>query len=188
MAASDLIGSGTAAGLLAFCDYLTDCGMAPCSAVNPWKSAARQVFTRVEGTEDLDGVDVQALDVHEYLERFVSASRGEYKPDSLAAYKNRFGKAVEAYRGYLADPVTWRPRLRASSRRAADTNANGRTPAAPTTPGLTDYPFPLRSGQMAHLHLPSPLDPDDADRLTQFLRALVFERQQPHPRREPDAG
>jgi hypothetical protein len=30
---------------------------------------------------------------------------------------------------------------------------------------------------MAHLHLPSPLEKDDADRLTQFLRALVFERQ-----------
>jgi hypothetical protein len=51
-------------------------------------------------------------------------------------------------------------------------------PATPALPGLTDYPFPLKSGQMAHLHLPSPLHKEDADRLTQFLRALVFEQPQ----------
>jgi hypothetical protein len=170
-------------------------GLASTSAIQPWKSAAKQVFTRVEGTESFGNVDVQALDVDEYLERFVTKSRGEYKPDSLNAYANRFRKAVEAYRGYLADPMGWRPKLRASPRRAGETGTNGRTrseapaPASPTSmaapasgspppaaPSLTDYPFPLRSGQMAHLYLPSPLDKDDADRLTQFLRALVFER------------
>lgn len=203
MAASDLIGSGTAGGLMAFCDYLVDRHLAPGSAVNPWKSAAKQVFTRLEG-DNFENVDVQSLDVDEYMNRFMIASRGSYKPESVAAYDSRFRKAVEAYRGYLADPMGWRPKLRASSRRSSDSGTNGRTgadssvsapaepssalapsaavsTAAPLMPGLTDYPFPLRSGQMAHLHLPSPLDKEDAERLTQFLRALVFERQQQLP-------
>jgi hypothetical protein len=217
MAASDVIGSGTATGLLAFCDYLMERGIAPASAVNPWKSAAKNVFTRVEGTDDFGGVDVGALDVDEYMTRFVNKSRGEYKPDSLNAYSNRFRKAVEAYRGYLADPMGWRPKLRASSsRRSSESAASGRTtanndgggatnamvrsapaappdPAAPTTPvtpmpGLIDYPFPTRSGEIAHLHLPSPLDKDDADRLTQFVRALVFERQAQLPSGDPDGA
>ncbi len=197
MPASDVISSGTASGLLAFCDYLMERGIAPASAVNPWKSAARNVFTRVEGTEDFGGVDVQALDVDEYMTRFVNKSRGEYKPDSLNAYSNRFRKAINAYTSYLADPMGWRPKLRSSAaRRASEGGSNGPTsangapatvtaaappvaPAAPVTPsqGLIDYPFPMRSGQIAHLHLPSPLDKEDADRLTQFVRALVFERQ-----------
>jgi hypothetical protein len=44
----------------------------------------------------------------------------------------------------------------------------------------------LRSGQIAHLHLPSPLEKDDADRLTQFVRALIFERQAQRPAAEPE--
>ncbi len=132
-------------------------------------------------------------------------------------YANRFRKGVEAYRGYLADPMGWRPKLRASSaRKPAEGGSNGRStavgagpptpspsavaavapaappgpaaPSAPATPlpGLIDYPFPTRSGHIAHLHLPSPLDKDDADRLTQFVRALVFERQAQLPSGDPD--
>ncbi len=167
----------------------------------------------MEGTEDFGDVDVQALDVDEYMTRFVNKSRGEYKPDSLNAYSNRFRKAVDAYAGYLADPMGWRPKLRApATRRSPEGSSNGRTaangaatsapvgpasaaPSAPTTSqapaaltlGLIDYPFPMRSGQIAHLHLPSPLDKEDADRLTQFVRALVFERQGQLASGDPDA-
>jgi hypothetical protein len=200
MAASD-IGSGTADGLVAFCDYLIDKNLAPASAINPWKSAAKQVFSRVEHSDDLRSIDVQNLDVEEYLSRFYIASRGDYKPESLNAYASRFRKAIEAYRGYLADPAGWKPRLRHSPRRTLGNKLAAATsdPAAPNPPAsginleafrppqtpaqhpamtsLIDYPFPLKSGQLAHLHLPSPLDKDDADRLTQFLRSLVFERQ-----------
>lgn len=206
MAASDVIGSGTATGLLAFCDYLTDRGIAPASAVSPWKSAAKNVFSRVEGTDDFGAVDVQALDVDEYMARFVNKSRGEYKPDSLNAYANRFRKAVEAYRGYLADPMGWRPKLRASSaRRSGEAGPNGRTdangdvgqakpaagvppsnPAPPVVPGLVVYPFPLKSGQLAQLQLPAQLEREDAERLTHFVRALVFEQPRQLPSGDPD--
>jgi hypothetical protein len=196
MAASGEIGAGTANGLLAFCDYLMERGIAPSSAVQPWKSAARQVFTRVEGTEDFGDLDVRGLDVDEYMERFVHKTHGEYKRHSLNAYESRFRRAVESYRGYLADPMGWRPKLRGSSRRTTDASGNGRSraqassqvPAAPgarsspagvaasSVPALIDFPFPLQSGQIGHLYLPSPLDKEDADRLTQFIRALVFDR------------
>jgi hypothetical protein len=41
---------------------------------------------------------------------------------------------------------------------------------------LIAYPFPLKSGQMAQLNLPTQLDREDADRLTHFIRALVLEQ------------
>lgn len=207
LAASDVIGSGTADGLLAFCDYLVDRGIAPGSAISPWKSAAKQVFTRVEGTEDFGSVDIKTLDVDEYMDRFINKSRGEYKPDSLNAYGNRFRKAVEGYRGYLADPMGWRPKLRASVRRSPESGSNGRTDAnrdtgtrnagpsgatgtgAPDTvppPSLITYPFPLKSGQLAQLQLPPQLHREDAERLTQFVRALVFEQPRQLSSGEPD--
>ena len=187
------IASGNAKGLLAFLDFMIDKGYASAGAVNPWKSAAKQVFSTVEG-DDFEGLDVRNFDIDEYVERFQNRSIGKYSAESLRAYRQRFRKAVEAYRAYLADP-NWRPaparapRPKNSNGDAAkrggrgkrDTQASSEEPPAlsPPSPSATliAYPFPLRSGQMAQLHLPSQgLDREDADRLTHFLRALVFDQ------------
>ncbi|MDQ3719777.1 MAG: hypothetical protein M3350_03215 [Actinomycetota bacterium] len=108
MATSDVIGTGTAGGLLAFCDDLLERDHASCGVVHPWKYAVKQVFTRLEG-DNFEAIDVQSLDVDEYMQRFASLPRDPQEPDRLYAYHDRFPKAVEAYRGYLADPTGWRP-------------------------------------------------------------------------------
>jgi len=108
MAASDVIGTGTAGGLLAFCDSLLEHDHESCGVVHPWKYAVKQVLTRVEG-DDFEAVDVRTLDVDECMERFASAPRDPNEPDRLFAYHSRFPNAVDAYRGYLADPAGWRP-------------------------------------------------------------------------------
>ncbi len=108
MAVRDAIGTGTAGGLLAFCDHLLESDHASCGVVHPWKYAVRRVFTRLEG-DDFEAIDVKSLDVDEYMQRFASAARDPHEPDRLYAYHSRFPKAVEAYRDYLADPKGWRP-------------------------------------------------------------------------------
>ena len=108
MATSDVIGTGTVGGLLAFCDDLLERDHASCGVVHPWKYAVKQVFTRLEG-EHFEAIDVRSLDVDEYMQRFAGAPRDPHEPDRLYAYHERFPKAVEAYRGYLADPTGWRP-------------------------------------------------------------------------------
>jgi len=107
MATSDVIGTGTAGGLLAFCDALLQRDHASCGLVHPWKYAVKQVFTRLEG-DNFEETDVQSLDVDEYMQRFARAPRDRNEPDRLYAYHDRFPQAVEAYRGYLADPKGWR--------------------------------------------------------------------------------
>lgn len=192
MASPDIAG-GNAGGLLAFMDFMIDKGYGSAGAINPWKSAAKQVFSVVEG-DDFENLDVRSLDVDEYMERFQNRTIGKYSAESLRAYRQRFRKAVEAYRAYLADP-NWRPALKRaarpkksdgeSSKRSKSTtaatlpSAQMATSAAPPAPGasLIAYPFPLKNGQMAQLHLPSQgLDRDDAERLTHFVRALVFDQ------------
>jgi hypothetical protein len=183
------IGSGTAAGLLTFMDFMINKGYASSSSVTPWKSAAKQVFSTVEG-DGYESLDVRGLDVDEYMGRFENRSIGKYKADSLAAYRSRFRRAVESYQSYLADP-NWKPNLRATPRRSNSEapTSRGTGSARPSAPApnptppsggasssLIAYPFPLKSGQMAQLHLPTQLHREDAERLTQFVRALVFEQ------------
>jgi hypothetical protein len=189
--ASPDIGSGNARGLMDFMDFMVAKGYGRAGAIDPWKSAAKQVFSTVEG-EGFEEADVRSFDIDEYLSRFENMSLGKYSAQSLRAYRGRFRKAVEAYRSYLADP-NWKPTLRRSARSTADNDSakepskhaskkqpetSPKAPAAPPIPGsLIAYPFPLKSGQMAQLHLPTQgLDREDADRLTHFIRALVFEQ------------
>jgi hypothetical protein len=189
MASPDIAG-GNAGGLLAFMDFMIDKGYGSAGAIGPWKSAARQVFSTIEG-DDFESLDIRSLDIDEYMERFQNRTIGRYSAESLRAYRQRFRKAVESYRAYLADP-NWRPSLKRTSRpKKGDAESSKRSKAATTAlpvqadtlshaapaAALIAYPFPLKSGQMAQLHLPAKgLDGEDADRLTHFLRALVFDQ------------
>jgi len=192
--ASPDIGTGNVTGLLAFMDFMIDKGYGTAGMINPWKSAARQVFSTVEG-DDFEGLDVRNLDIDEYIDRFENRSLGKYSSESLRAYRQRFRKAVEAYRAYLADP-NWRPQAKRAARskkgeeaapkrsgrnsrvKKADVEPVAASPhPVPSSPALIAYPFPLKNGQMAQLHLPTQgLEREDADRLTHFIRALVFEQ------------
>jgi hypothetical protein len=184
------IGSGNAKGLMTFMDFMVAKGYGTPGAIEPWKSAAKQVFSTVEG-EGFEEADVRTFDIDEYLSRFENMSIGKYSAGSLRAYRGRFRKAVEAYRSYLADP-NWKPTLRRSRNAAGNGGSTKAAPKAAAKKGarpapkaddaarvegsLITYPFPLKSGQMAQLHLPTQLDREDAERLTHFIRALVFEQ------------
>lgn len=189
---AETINSGTAEGLLAFCDYLTDKGYGGAAAVNALKSAAKQVFQKVDG-ENFGSVNVIELDVDEYVGRFEVKARSEYKQESLATYRKRFTRAVEYYRAFLRDGSV--PQFRAgvgrskaasaatgSSKKGAQQTGSPRleTPS-PSTPDdglrLIDYPFPLRTGQLAYLRLPKRLEKADAERIGAFVMTLAFEPQ-----------
>lgn len=201
--ASTEIADGNARGLLAFMDFMIEKGYGSAAAIGPWKSAARQVFERVEG-EGFEDTDVRSFDIDEYIGRFENRSHGKYSANSLRAYRGRFRKAVESYRSYLADP-NWRPALRPSSRLVKSngtaekpTRSRPRTEAkapseqttqVPTaTSSLIAYPFPLKSGQIAQLQLPTQLEHEDAERLIQFVRALVFDQPRQLAAGEPDSA
>ena len=79
MAASDVIGTGTAGGLLAFCDLILEQDHASCGVVHPWKYAVKQVLRRVDG-DDFEAIDVRTLDVDEYMQRL-----REHRPRSAGA-------------------------------------------------------------------------------------------------------
>ena len=174
------IPTGTAAGLIEFLDWLVEKGYGTSAAVGPWKSASSRVFEMVEQSKDFDTLDVRALDVTDYIERFSTKAIGsKLKHESVVSYGQRFEKAVTAYREYLDEkklPAIRRVGTRTRSKVEAK-NGNGHGTHAPEVEvsSLIDYPFPLRSGQVAHLRLPMRLDKADAERLGTFVRTLAFE-------------
>jgi hypothetical protein len=192
-----VMGSGTVGGLMAFFDYLVNKGIGTAAAVTPMKSAARQIFETVEGTEDVDELDIRSLDIDEYLDRFQvkAMSTGRYKPESINAYRSRFARGMEYYSTYLTSGTVPKFKMRmaraAGPTRKRDESPKEETKATPAAPqrivadseadssksGLISYPFPLQNGGIATLRLPVRLEKTDADRLGAFIRTLVFEPQ-----------
>ena len=95
------------------------------------------------------------------------------------------------YRRWLAGEE-WRPRRagprpRRGARATSGPEPQGSAPSAGAGAGqalapvetsvrpLVDYPFPLRRGVRAHLHLPEDLSTDEARRLGAFVATLAVE-------------
>jgi hypothetical protein len=196
--ANDQISTGTATGLFQFLDYLVDKGYAPPNSISPWRVAARKVFEGMEG-EDFGETVILEINPDEYMDRFVNKKRGEYKAESLSAYRTRFKRAVGAYRSYLTEGNEWKPptfqdRVRSVSAKPASgtgvgtgsrnattveigraTETDIALPIASTPSTLLDYPFPLSTGDLAHLRLPRGLTTRDAERIGAFVKTLAFE-------------
>ena len=127
-----VIQSGTAEGLLQFLDWVVAKGYGPATAAGPQKSAVKQVLTVTEG-DDFGSLDVRNLDLDDLLSRFEVRALGDLKAESIGSYRNRFTRAVEAYREFLISgkPPSYRPSGR---RRSADSGALKKGQAAPLTP------------------------------------------------------
>ena len=191
------IGSGTPEGLDEFCDWVISKGLMRSAAMEPLRSATKQILATVEPDNPL--IDLRTIDTEDLMKRFETLAGQKYAPDSLRAYRNRFNRAIELYRQYLENGAgNFKPPAgRAPRRRPSEPGAtsNGAVPtvsggasvtvqgsAGPSSPALIDYPFPLRTG-IAHLYLPATLEKEDAERLAVFVRALVFE-----PQRQIEGG
>ena len=198
---TEAISAGTVAGLFQFLDYLVDKGYAPSGTVRPWRIASRKVF---EAMEEADGTSILDIDVDDYMDRFANKERHKYKAESIAAYRTRFRRAMEGYRAYLTEGSEWKPPsipTRASRTRSGPTRNGPITaedaitlsdtatvmPVAATPSTLLDYPFPLSTGDLAHLRLPRGLTPKDAERIGAFVKTLALEPASDSPDGRGDA-
>lgn len=185
-------------GLLAYCDWLVDKGYATVAQVDPWRTAIKKVFETVEG-DGYASVDLTSIDLADYLARFQTLAGSQYKTESIVTYGRRLRNAIDAHEHYLSTgrPPTFKrggsspkkdgdAKPKAVKASAVQTQAPAQA-AGLSVVGLVEFPFPLRSGQMAQLRLPTRLDKTDVDRLSAFLRTLQSEEQAQIPRWTGDA-
>jgi hypothetical protein len=179
-------------GMLAYCEYLAAKGYASKAQIDPWRTAIQKVFSTVEG-DGFESLDLTGVDLAEYLDRFQKLAGADYKAESITTYHRRIERAINAHDHYLATgkPPSFR-------QRSAKGESKGQAPApksegsvvgldakapaleAPKAPaaGLMEFPFPLKGGKIAKLHLPTRLAADDVNRLSAFLRALQDEQEE----------
>jgi hypothetical protein len=126
------------------------------------------------------------------LRRFHVKSKIDLNDQSRATYESRFRRAVEMYLKYLADNPSWKPassKARATTPRAA-TSKPAAAPAAdvretppipnngtvtPPSPGMIEFPIPLRPGVQGKLILPDDLTKKEAERVVKVVSALAIE-------------
>jgi hypothetical protein len=180
------LNSKTAEGLMEFCDYMVEKGYATPRAMEAWKVAARKVLQTVEGEDKWSATDLTALNMDDLLGRFQTLTLGQYKPDSVTTYGRRMQNAIDAYFEFVETgrPPQLRRQSNGGDSGEAKPKAKGRrTPRNDTGAGgeLIEFPFPLKTGEMATLRLPRRIQRDDVDRLSGFLRTLQVEPQKALP-------
>jgi hypothetical protein len=159
------------------------------------KTSARLLRTACEQVlsveEDWENLDIESLDVEEALRRFQNLKGRNLAPQSLKAYRRRFTQGVASFLDRVRDPENWKgptdDRAR-NSESGAEARLNGGRKVSPQVPrkrtssaqrddsdDLIDYPFPIRSGVTARLHLPVDLTSAESQRLANFIASLAID-------------
>jgi hypothetical protein len=178
----------TASDVIEFLTFAPSKGMMNRNTAGALRAAVREVISTIDGT-GWEIVDIESIDVADYLSRFERLSTGRYKPDSLTTYKSRFKNAIEMFRQYKANPSGWRykPERPYATRHKATSLDRGHAKAAPSVSsaviaqvaeGLIPYPYPLRNGVMVELRLPTDLTRREARRLSAFIEALAVDTEE----------
>jgi hypothetical protein len=173
--------------LVAFFDYAASKGLMNKDWAATLKSATKVVLSTVE-PEKWESMDIESLDLDNFVQRFERLRMGDLKPDSMNVYGKRIRNAITAYREFLRSPSTWQytgsrsDQPGRATRRAPKTTAVSRTEptevnGGATPPGLISYPYPLRPNVVLSIALPPDLTQKEAVRLSAFLHTLAVDEQ-----------
>lgn len=190
---------GSAQGLLDFLTWTGDKHEIVESTASALRTGCQKVLS-VE--DDLLHLDLRSADIDNIVERFRVSSRVKMKPRTVDQYEQRFRQSVDMYQRYLNGDPDWKPSARArtntssgkaGAKRAASvkqSHANAKSTTVPKPANgdqesrvsdLIAYPFPLRLGLTAQVHLPADLTSREARRLAAFIAALSVDDAQDSP-------
>jgi hypothetical protein len=172
--------------LLNFLDYVATKGLMSPVTARSRKASANRVLGIL--SED-EAEDVTVLDIDALMQRFSNLEGKNYTPESMMTYKSRVKAAIDDFRAYLSNPLTFKPRTQA--RPIREPKANASTADAPTprlrirpapTPRPVEAPLaasnvlniPLRSDLTVRVHgLPFDLSPGEAKKIANVILAMA---------------
>jgi hypothetical protein len=192
---------GSARDFVDHWDWTAARGLMPKDTANSLRVATSTILETAEG-QGWESLDVRQLNVDDVLDRFARLAAKRYNPRSLATYQSRFRRALQLYDSFLENPAGYRPPTRNVRRDRArgapapkkpeqtpeqpladpvlgstQTNATFSGPTNTNLPyiDVAKYPFPLRPGFFAQLHLPADLQKSEAQRLCAFINSLAVD-------------
>lgn len=181
----ELLNSGTGGGLLYFFDIMIKRNEVNKSTGGALRTASKKYL---ELEDDPESVDLRNVDLENMNRRFVNKNRVELNEKSLETYAYRFRTATEMYINFL-DGKDWNT-IKARTPGSGKPRSNGaksptlpeaalpaESAAAPTLPGMTTFPIPLRPGVAGKLILPDDLTQKEAKKVIAIVTALAIEEQ-----------
>ena len=173
--------------LLDFIDYLAKKGLMNKATASARKAAANTVLGILDEEE---ASDITRIDIDDLFSRYVNIAGSKYKPESLNVYKGRLRAALEDFRNYLENPMTFRPSVQGGSRRASDKpKAADKTKqvslqekgtdsatrhATPPPAAVSVLPIPIRADLIVQIQgLPFDLTPQEANKIANVIRAMA---------------
>lgn len=143
---------------LRFLDYLGDKGLIPLATASSRRTTASKVTSILS---DEEAADVTVLDLDDLMRRFDHLNPHQYTPGSLQAYKSRMKTALDDFRSYCENPLSFRPagqqrakvkpnagepQKRPVQRRAKLNDTQTSIAPAASLPNVTVLPIALRAG------------------------------------------
>lgn len=176
--------------LIKFLEYLGDKGLIPQGTASARRTAAAKVLAVL--SED-EAQDVIGIDLNHVMSRFENLNPHQYTPESLQAYRSRLKTALEDFRSYCDNPVSFRPAGQGRNKiKKADSVAKvakktvaqepipSASPAAQSPvvdlPNVNQLPIPLRHNLTVRVFgLPYDLTAAEARKISNIILAHAIE-------------
>jgi uncharacterized protein YcbX len=176
------------AGLVGFLDWTADKGIMAKNTVNGRKAAVSSVLGILDPEEQ---GDITAIDLDSVMTRFVNLQGKKYNTSSLNVYKSRTNAAINDFKAWLADPLSFKPNgnkaeKKASPKPAKKAGATLQSAALETPPNVqmgqaqqstsaNVFPIQIRENLVVRIHgLPFDLTKPEAERIANVVRAMAM--------------
>jgi hypothetical protein len=178
-------------GLLGFLDWTAEKGLMAKNTVNGRKAAVSGVLGVLDPEEK---GDITAIDLSSVMSRFINLQGKKYNTSSLNVYKSRTNAAINDFRQYLNDPLSFRPMANKAEKKP--TNKPSKPQKSSETPINSEsahnsgsapmvhqasanvFPIQIRENVVVRIHgLPFDLTTSEAERIANVVKAMAMPNQ-----------
>jgi hypothetical protein len=135
-----------------FLDWISQKGLMAPNTISSRKAAASKVLAILDGKESQD---VTKLDVDDLMRRFGHQEGKNYTPGSLQTYASRLRAALEDFKTYADEPMSFRPGVQPRERRKPEPKRDAAAMTPQPGPQAASVVLPLNA-------LSIPIRPDKA--------------------------
>jgi hypothetical protein len=163
-----------------FLDWIAQKGLMAPNTIAARKGAANKVLAVLD--ED-DAKDVTTLDVDDVMRRFGYREGKNYTPGSLQTYASRLRAALDDFKAYVENPMSFRPGVQPRERRKPEprhdsapeeTTTSANRAAAPAAVPVDALSIPIRLDKAVLIHgLPYDLTEAEANKIANVIRAMA---------------
>lgn len=174
-------------GLIEFLDWTAEKGLMARNTVNGRKAAVSGVLGVLDPEEK---GDVTVVDLNSVMTRFINLQGKKYSTGSLNVYKSRTNAAINDFRQYLNDPLSFKPTGNKAEKKPSSNSSKQKKPSgalrssepnhstgSPTMAHQVSanvFPIQIRENVVVRIHgLPFDLTQAEAERIANVVKAMA---------------